>query len=140
MVLLPAGDPARFWQTGAVAGHEAVYELIANLFLYCTERRDPRTRGDSWVVTPKANVTATRSLKVARLEHNYNWDPEPGGWARLAAMLHNENQLDLQVEMVKLGEGKLAGYKLAHLTTTMKMKLNDAQRAELKAFLEADGT
>jgi len=140
MVLLPAGDPARFWQTGAVAGHEAVYELMANLFLYCTERRDPRTRGDSWIVTKRPEVTATRTVKLARLQHDYNWDPEPGGWTRLAAILHNENQLDLAVEPVKLGEGKLAGYKLAHLTTTAKVKFTDAQRAELKAFVEGGGT
>jgi hypothetical protein len=142
MVLVPTGDPARFWQTGAYGGHEASHELIANLFLYATERRDLRTRGEPWVVTPNAEVTATTTVKVARLRHQYNWDPEPGGWRRVAAILHNRDAVDLAVEAIPMGEGKLAqgGYKLAHLSGTGKVRLRDAERAELKAFVEGGGT
>jgi len=41
---------------------------------------------------------------------------------------------------VKLGTGKLKGYKVAHLTGTTKFKLNDAARKEIKAFADAGGT
>ena len=42
---------------------------------------------------------------------------------------------------VKLGEGKLApgGYKIAHLTGTGRLKLTEAQRAELKDFIKRGG-
>jgi hypothetical protein len=146
MVLLPTADPARFWQTGAVAGHEPAYEFLANLFLYATERRELRTRGEPWIVTPHPNLTPPRSLRIVRLQHEGNWNPEPAGWPRLAAILHNENQVDLQIETVKLGDGKLAapagqgGFPLAHLTTTGKFRLTDVQRAELKAYITAGGT
>jgi hypothetical protein len=142
MVLMPTGDPARFWQTGAYAGHEATHELAANLFLYATERHSLRTRPDPWVITPITEAITTATVKVARLRHDYNWDPEPGGWRRLAALLRNRDGIDVTTEAVPMGEGKLArgGYKLAHLTATGKLKLKDAERAELKSFLDSGGT
>jgi len=145
MVLLPAGDPARFWQTGAVLGHEPVYELLANLFLYATEHRDLRAKPESWLVTPQANVAPGATMRVARLSFAGNWNPEPAGWPRLAAILHNQNLVELKIETVKLGENRLgtanaAGYRLAHLTATGKVKLGDAEGAELKAFVESGGT
>jgi hypothetical protein len=142
MILIPSGDPARFWQTGAYRGHEASFEFLANLFLYCNERQSLRHKGDSPIVVANPRQAATRSLKVARLLHDYNPDPEPGGWPRLAAILHNENQLDLALDAVRLGEGKLqqGGYKLAHLTATGKVTFKPEQRAELKAFVDAGGT
>jgi hypothetical protein len=149
MILLPAGDPARFWQTGAVLGHEPVYELMANLFLYATEHRDLRIKPETWLVTPQPNVTPPTTLRVARLSFEGNWNPEPAGWPRLAAILHNQNAVELKIDTVKLGENKLAaavkpddtqGFRLAHLTATGKVKLRDAQRAELKTFVESGGT
>jgi hypothetical protein len=141
MILLP-GDPARFWQTGAYLGHEWSHEILANLFLYVNERRDLRFRGDSWLVAPRPDVTPTRTIPLARLQHEGLWDPEPGGWARLAAVMHNESQTTLAIQDVKLGEGKLAqsGCKIAHLTSTSRTKLTDPQRAELKTFLQGGGT
>jgi hypothetical protein len=41
---------------------------------------------------------------------------------------------------VKLGDGKLTGYKLAHLTGTTKFNLRDEQRKELKDFVDHGGT
>jgi hypothetical protein len=151
MILIPTGDPARFWQISAVAGHEPAYELLANLFLYATEHRDLRTRGEPWLIVPQPNLTPPKSLKIARLQHEGNWNPEPAGWPRLAAMLHNENQLEVTIETVKLGDNKLGpaakpgdanatGYALAHLTTTGRFRLTDPQRAELKMFLDTGGT
>jgi hypothetical protein len=151
MILLPTADPARFWQTSAIAGHEPVYEFLTNLFLYATERRELRTKIEPWIVTPHPNLAPTKTLRVARLQHEGNWNPEPAGWPRLAAILHNQNTVELKIDTIKLGDGKLVaptkdaaveqnGYTLAHVTTTGKFKLTDAQRAELKTFLTTGGT
>lgn len=141
MILLP-GDPARYWQTGAYLSHEWSHEILANIFLYVNERRDLRFRGDFWLVAARPDITPTRTIKLARLQHDGAWDPEPSGWARLAAVMHNESQTTLAIQDVKLGEGKLAagGYKVAHLTSTGATKLTESQRAELKAFLQGGGT
>jgi hypothetical protein len=142
MLLIPSGDPARYWQTNAYGGHEGAFELMANVFLYANERRDLRNKGESWVVTPRSATPPGRTIKVARLMHAHNPDPEPGGWRRMGAILANEHQLGLAAEPVKLGDGKLGqgGYKIAHLTGTGKVKLRDEERAELKGFVDAGGT
>ncbi len=142
MILIPTGDPARFWQTGAYLGREASHELMANIFMYVTEKKDLRYKGDSWVVSPNSANPPASTIKVARLEYAGNWNPEPGGWKRLAAIMQNESLIGLDVETVKLGDGSLAkgGYKVAHLTSSGKFKLTDAQRADLKAFVEGGGT
>lgn len=140
MILLPAGDPARFWQTGAYGGHEPAHELIANLFMYLNDKRDLRFKGDSWVVLPDEAAQPSATLPVARLQYEGNWNPEPGGWRQLAAVLLNGSKLKLDVQAVKLGEGKLSGVKVAHLTAGSKMKLTDSQRAEVKAFIDGGGT
>src|SRR5260221_14280562 len=53
--------------------------------------------------------------------------------------MHNEHHLDLQVEPVKLGDGKLDGYKVAHFTGNVKFHLTEGQEAELKKFAENGG-
>jgi hypothetical protein len=142
MLLIANGDPGRYWQNGVYAGREASHELMANVYLYVSEKKELRNRGESHVVIADPAVAANATIKLARLEYGGNWDPEPGGWRRLAAVMHNEGRVDLAVETVTLGEGKLAGsgIKLAHLTGTGKFTLRDEQRRELKAFLDADGT
>ena len=50
---------------------------------------------------------------------------------RLAALLNNRSDLLLKVDAVTPGEGKLAAYRIAHLTGTTKFKLPDAAIAEL---------
>jgi hypothetical protein len=52
----------------------------------------------------------------------------------------NDNKVELKTEVVKLGSGKLKNYKIAHLTGTTQYKLDDAQRKEIKAFIDAGGT
>ena len=142
MLLIPTGDPARFWQTGAYLGRESGHELMANILMYVTEKKDLRFKGDSWIVSPNPAISPTQTIKLARLEYPGNWNPEPGGWTRLAAILQNESQIALSVATVKLGEGTLAqgGYKIAHLTGTARFKLTDPQRAELKSFIQTGGT
>jgi len=73
-----------------------------------------------------------------------NWDPEPGGWRRLAAILHNNSHIDLQISVAKLGANQLGdgktGATVAALTGTNTIKLTPAGRQELKNFLEGGGT
>ena len=141
MLLLPQSDPARAWQSKMVGGREEHWQLGANIFFYAAERRDLRYRGESHLVTADPKVEPTREIAVARLEHEGNWDPEPGGWRRLANVLHNEQKMRLVVTPMKPGEGKLQpNVRLAHLTGTGPFKLNDAARAEIRKFVEAGGT
>ena len=79
-------------------------------------------------------------MKIARVEAGDNWDPEPAGWARLAAVLHNSQHVGLEAVAVKLAAGSLNDFKVAHLTGTTRFTLNDEQRQEIKAFVGKGGT
>ncbi len=140
MILIASADPARYWQTRSDVGHEDLHQVLANIYLYAVEKANARYKGDSYIVVPDARVIAKETIKVARLQCGDNWDPEPGGWQRLAAVLHNLNSTDLAIEAIPLGQGKLDGFAIAHWTGTTRIALSDAQRAELKKFVSAGGT
>jgi hypothetical protein len=140
MLLVHNGDPARLWQTRAMKGREEAWELPLNIFLYACDKKDLRYKGDSYWVMEDRKILPTRKLALARIEYAGNWDPEPGGWRRLEAILNNQHDLDLQLDQIELGQGKLAGFKIAHLTGTTHFKTNAAGIDELRKFVAAGGT
>jgi hypothetical protein len=142
MLLLP-DDPARAWQMYTGGGSkDELFQIITNIFLYAVDKQNLRYKGETYVVKRNDKVQADRTLAVARLEYAGNWNPEPGGWRRLANIMHNQHKLDITVEPVKLGEAKLAinTYQAAHLTGNTVLKLSPAEREEIKNFVEAGGT
>jgi uncharacterized protein DUF4159 len=139
MILIPEGDAGRFWQTDATKMRPEFFELGANIFLYATDRQNLVFKPDPYVVVPNQAVP-TKALKIARIQTDGNWDPEPGGWARMAAIFHNTRDTQLSVEPVKPGGGKLAAYRIAHLTGTGRLTLSDDARKELKDFVARGGT
>jgi hypothetical protein len=142
MVLLP-NDPARAWQARSFAGaeREVLAQLMADIFIY-TSRGHVGFKGETHIVKADPKTSADKKVQVARLEYNGNWDPEPAGWQRLSAILHNQEKLNLSIEAVQLGDGRLlaGGFALAHLTGTGKLELAGPQRDELKKFVESGGT
>ncbi len=140
IMLIPQADPARAWQGRNDKGKEELYQLMSNIFLYVADAANLRDKGDSHVVRTDPKITTTASMKVARLQYAGNWNPEPAGWARLSAVMHNSRKVDLAVEDIKLGAGKLdTHFAVAHLTGTTGWKLSDAEKNELKAYCAAGG-
>jgi hypothetical protein len=141
MILVPKGDPSRAWQAQLTASRETMFELGADLLLYASDKKNIREKGETYIVEPSSRIKTTRSLKVARIKYDGMWDPEPGGWRRLAAMMHNRDQLDLQVEPLTLGPSvNMSDYKVAHITGTGHIKLDLDDWIQLHAFVESGGT
>jgi hypothetical protein len=153
MMLLANGDPAKNWQLRNEVIKPESFQLMSDIFLYATENQSPRAKGDSYIETPDPGINTTSSLRVARLKYPGNWDPEPGGWRRLAAVLHNQEKIALDIQTVALGDGTLTGhptttapgtssepFKVAHLTGTVRFSLTPAQVAEIKAYVTGGGT
>jgi hypothetical protein len=144
VILIPASDPARFWQTKTYGGREEFHQLADDIFLYTVDRGvkgGVANKGESYVVIPDPNVHPSHTITVARLEYPGNWNPEPGSWRRLAAILHNTADTDLAITNVKLGDGKLdTSYKVAHLTGTFRFSLAAGARDEIKKYVEGGGT
>jgi len=106
LMILMTTDPARIWQT-PYDGRLEPYALGADILLYSFDKKGLRNRNVTYTIRPDPKVIPTRSMKLARLSYPGNWDPEPGGWRRMSALLRNRDKIDLQVEPVALGEGKL---------------------------------
>lgn len=138
MIIVPETDMGKAWQTESTKVHEESFQLAGNIFLYAVGRENLEHKGDTYIV--EAEGEAGREIKVARVQAGENWDPEPGAWRRLSAILHNNRHVDIKPEPVKLGDGKLADYKIAALTGTTKLILNANQREELKSFVTKGGT
>ena len=138
MIVIPDSDIGRAWQTDSYLAHDELFQLGGNIFLYATGRENLHHKGDSYIVRPQGQPG--RPIPIARLMLGDNPDPEPGGWPQLAAIMQNNFQVHLDINAVKLGTGDLAKYKIAHWTGTTKLLLNDAQRKELKAFVDNGGT
>jgi hypothetical protein len=140
MVLIPDSDPSRYWQGGGIKGHDEPFQLGADLFIYMTGGKDPRIRPPTWIIYSHPSNQPTSTTPLARIEAGDNWDPEPGGWRRMTALLHNEQRIDLDVETVKPAEAKLSNFRVAHWTGTTRVKLNDEQRGALREFVTHGGT
>ena len=140
MILLPESDPARWWQTPhGATGHEDAFELGTDLYQYAIDRQ-LWNKGRSYIVRFNPDAPVTRKVKVARLAVGPNWDPEPGGWSRLASILHNEDTTDLSLVPATPGQGALAAMHIAHLTGTTSFSLSNPARLEIKSFVEHGGT
>lgn len=140
-ILFAEGDPSAAWQSRAVAQMKPQHELMANMYWYMTERGNTRSNGQSHVLLPQANAPMRTNLKMARIDHPGNADPEPGGWRREATFVRNELGMVLTVETVKLGESKLAPnvYPIVHITGTTAVKFGDAGLTELRNYVEGGG-
>ncbi|MEA2711039.1 MAG: hypothetical protein QOF78_3640, partial [Phycisphaerales bacterium] len=141
MILLPTADAGRAWQLKETRTKEELFQFVTNLFLYAVDKEGMRARGgDSYIVTPDPKAKPSKPIKVARIKYNGNFDPEPGGWRRLAAVMHNASQGELAVEMISLESAKLDGFDVAHLTGTVEFALTPPEREEIKRFVNGGGT
>lgn len=138
MILIPQSDPSRAWQVRAEKKIPAMFQLGANLILYANGGRTIQPRA----VAPEDGPLPepARRISVARLEYEGNHDPEPAGWRRLGGIMARRHRVDLPVETVKLGEGKLEAFDVAHLTGTAHFRLDKAQQQELRSFVDGGGT
>jgi hypothetical protein len=139
ILLIPDGDPARYWQSYDIGGRGEVFELVANIFQYAVDKQNARNKGETYVVRPDPKVTPTQTIKLARLEYGGNWNPEPGGWRRLAAVLHNTQRTTLNVESVPLLNLADTDATIAHLTGTNAVTFDSEERLQLKGFVQGGG-
>ena len=142
--LIPQTDPSKYWQGQVFAGHEEAHQLANNIALYAVEKKGLVYRGETFIIKRVDGVKSEKTLRMARLQYGGNWNPEAGGWRRLANVMHNEYKIDLNIENIELGKGLLKsgidGFPVAHLTGTAAWTMPDLVAAELKAYIAAGGT
>jgi hypothetical protein len=107
LMLLPSSDLSRAFQHHNDALAPDMYHLFDDIVLYSMDTSGLERKGETYLVDANPAAPIERTIKLARLQYAGAWDLEPAGWPRLAAILHNTQKIALQVENVKLGDGKL---------------------------------
>jgi hypothetical protein len=144
LLLTNNSDPARRWQTQETGKNLADFELADNVVLYAIDKKNLIEKGRTFAVTIDPAIQTNRVIKLARLQFAGNWNPEPGGWRRMTAILHNRSRIDLQISVAKLGSNQLGdgktGANVAVLTGTNTFKLTAPARQEIHDFVQGGGT
>jgi len=127
------------WQLRRWALRKRSFEAAANIFMYITDKK-LRKRGVSlWPVQPRVRPLGT--VKLARIQHNGNCNPEPLAFERFERMLLKETQTKLEVvgpiPAAKLAESKA---QIATMTGTYGFRLSNEDKAALKKFVADGGT
>ena len=141
IVLFPKGDLSwRFQEAGgSPTVRQSPYNALANLWAEAMGSDDPLLKGESaWFDRSIAAVDASTKLRIARLQYHGNWDPEPAGWVRLANLLHNRGDAELQTDPISFDKLSDA-YPIAHLTGTAAIKLSAQEQAALKQYIDHGG-
>lgn len=139
IILLPSGDVGSVFQAYNTKRVEP-WQLLANILSYTASREHYYRRGESYYVVPSETAgTISKRIDVARLSYSGNYDPEPGGFRRLSAVLLRDDGVKLTVSPTKAAELKFGETKIAHLTGTQTLELSQPQRDAIKAFVSAGG-
>jgi hypothetical protein len=81
------------------------------------------------------------TVKVARVKYTGNYDPEPLAWERFSRDLAARTGVKLDVSApMEIDKLAASGAALAAMTGTSTFRLNDGEKAGMKAFIEKGGT
>lgn len=139
MILSPI-DLAAAWNTNRLARARRDYQLGCNIYIFATDKASQKTRLDTPTI-PLRTVTIDRTIAVARLRHQGEWNSEPHGWERLKAYMNNEASTRLLVTTgVGLDDVELSDFRVAAMSGVGPLRVSDEEKAGLRRFITAGGT
>ena len=80
-----------------------------------------------------------RTLALARLRYEGNFDPEPAAWPRFARQAPARFATQINLQTTDIRDLDPAKTPLAHLTGTSRLALPEPDRAALKSYLDRGG-
>ncbi len=137
-------DLVRSWQAGQYRMNPTYFKAAANIVAYTNHKAalagQLHSRGMSlWPEPPTVQPRTT--VQIARLKHNANCDPEPLAYERFTRLVGQEQAIKVEiVGPIDISELASTKAKLATVTGTGKLQLDDAQKAKLKSWIESGGT
>jgi hypothetical protein len=115
------------------------FNALSNIFLYSTGMNTRRKRMESNYV-PRIARSPGNTVRVARLKHDGNFDPQPGALTQLANIVANQHDINLQIE-AELPAGRLSNQqKMGFLTTTGDGKLSAEEATAIRNWVKQGGT
>lgn len=130
-------DIGRGLQSNNPKRHADSFVAMSNLYLYAVGTEANRTRLASHYVAPPDQWPSER-VSVARIQHDGDYNPEPGAFAQLGAVIARDQGIHMEVDVVN--PDQLAGHRMAFLTTTGDGVLGDEQAQALRDWVEGGGT
>jgi hypothetical protein len=133
-------DMAGVWQS-RLHTHKQPWEMPLNFYLYATGKGFLANRLHSLTVPPPQQ-SPRRSIAIGLLKFSGNWNPEPGAWPRLAALLATYDRSGLTLSTVSARDlnGRIAkSMPLIHLTGVGAISFSAADLARLRSYLHAGG-
>ena len=129
------------WQLSRTVSHKWAFQAAVNIVRYVTGNiTTHRPRGVThWPPPPKA--TPGRTVKLARLRHAGNFNPEPLAYTRFARLMAQNAGVGVEV-VGPISANRLAGSgaSVATLTGTGKLELSAGEITALKRFVDDGGT
>jgi len=129
-------DVAVSWELRDDKRRAVNFQLGTNLFLYASGKPDLRNRIDSPYIEA-SNAAPSGWVKLAQVQYEGNWNPEPAAWPRFSRFLEQETHeaLDLSTKPAdKLLPGSAA---IATLTGTDSHAFSDQEKQSLRSFVES---
>jgi len=128
------------WQTGKTKTRAWTFRIAANIAMYATGKGAFRPRGVT-VWPAKKDFEAAKTVKLARLKHGGDWDPEPLAYERFSRLVAQRAKIKVDIAgPIEIEDLPRSGAQLATLTGTGKLTLTDKQRKALKDFAAGGGT
>lgn len=139
MLLLPTGDPARFWQLRNTTQRTETWETMANIYSYVTDKTTAYPRGYTWLADVPTSKP-TKTITVGRLKYEGNWDPEPQAIVELSKYATNTKGIALDVKVIDAGAAIDKSIKLLLVSGTSEFVFDDASRKAISDYVNAGGT
>ncbi len=133
-------DMAMNWQFQRYAtGND--FKAAANIAMYVAGSLSNLPHRGTTYWPPKANTKTGKTVKIVRLKHDANWNPEPLAYERLGRLLAKNENINLKrLKPVAIEDLPGTEAKIAAMTGTEELQLTDAQRKAIKKFVNDGGT
>jgi hypothetical protein len=134
-------DMSRSWQLSSRMSARDDFEFVFNALLYVTDYRTVYRGQVELPLWPTVPARApARTIQLARLRYDGNWDPEPLAWERFGRLLTAERAVGVDAKPTEIDKLPACGARVAHLAGTAAIALSAEQRAAIKKFVERGGT
>ncbi len=134
-------DISRSLQMGHGRRQTAQFELAANIYLYATDSGTHRPWGQESWPEPITLENPTRTIKLAPVKYDGNFDPEPLALTKLTERFAQDDNTKLVVSPpLEIAQLDADDWPIAAMTGTDSFTLTEAEQLLLKRYLHSGGT
>ena len=133
-------DLSMAWQERSTKTRKWAFEIGTNIFIYASGKPDLRNRLENPFLPQTPTPTAPeKSVRVAQLKYDGNWNPEPAAWFRFSRYMQWEQGERLDLRPVAMEQLKPGEATLVTLTGTDAVKFSAQQAAALREYVSNGG-